>query len=85
MVARAPSAARFGVGRRSTERRGGVQQQVRVIVATGEQIEKEIAQELYHGWSIVWPVQYGGQLPRTAGLVPTEFTVCIATLVREIP
>ena len=57
-------------------------QQVRVIVATSEQIEQEIAQELFKGWSLLGPVQYGGVRPYLSG---GGINLYVATLVREIP
>jgi hypothetical protein len=66
-------------------------QQVRVIVATGEEIEKVIAQELCHGWSIVGPVQWGGSRRESVasvgiGVPSIERVVnlYVATLVKEI-
>ena len=69
-------------------------QQVRVIVATGEQIEQEIAQEqeLFKGWSLIGPVQWGGTRNESAGSfglgtrsIERAINLYVATLVREIP
>ena len=57
-------------------------QQVRVIVATAERIDEEIAAGLFKGWSLLGPVQYGGWRPYMSG---GGINLYVATLVREIP